>query len=496
MSAPDAAAPGTVQDFPEREGAARADDARRSRLTALIVACALFMQNLDSTVVSTALPAMARSFGADPLHLNLALTAYLLSIAVFVPASGWIADRFGAKHVFRAAILVFTVGSVLCGRAETLPSLIAARILQGVGGALMVPVGRLVLLRTVAKADLVAAMAWLTVPSLIGPVVGPPLGGFITTYADWRWIFDINVPIGLLGIVLVTRYVDDVRDEPPGRFDTPGFVLSALALVGLLAGLETVGRHLVPLWATFALLLAGIAAAVGYVAHARRTPAPILDLGLMRIPTFAVSVWSGSLFRIGVGAVPFLLPLMLQLGFGRTAAESGLITFASSAGALAMKTVAQRALRQFGFRTTLVWNGALSAALLAATALFRPSWPEVAVYAVLLSGGFFRSLQFTAYNTLAYADVPRAGMSAATSLYATLQQVSLTLGVTVGAIILGASTVLSGHADPMTADFAVSFLGVGLCSLMAVPFALRLAPDAGAELTGHRPAAIEPDVRR
>ena len=240
---------------------------------------------------------------------------------------------------------------------------------------MMVPVGRLVLLRSVAKADLVAAMAWLTAPALIGPVVGPPLGGLLVTYADWRWIFYINVPIGLLGIVLVTRFVENVRDVVPKRLDLRGLLLSAVALAALMFGFEMLGRGILPPLLSIALIGTGALAAAGYGWHARRTPMPCFDLGLLRISTFGVSVLAGSLFRIGVGAVPFLLPLMLQLGFGNSAAESGFITFAGSIGAIAMKPAVQFALRRFGFRSTLVWNGAVSAILLGACAAFRPTWP-------------------------------------------------------------------------------------------------------------------------
>ncbi len=467
----------------------------RVRLTALIVASALFMQNLDSTVIATALPTMARSFGAEPVHMSIALTAYLLSLAVFIPASGWIADRYGTRTVFRAAIVVFTLGSVLCGRADSLWFLVLARILQGVGGAMMVPVGRLVLLRTAAKSELVAAMAWLTVPALIGPVVGPPLGGFIVTYFSWRWIFDINVPIGVLGVLLVSLYVEDVRDPAAGRFDFRGLVLSALALCGLLFGCEAAGHGVLPLVDSAALFGVGILASLGYWLHARHHPHPLLDFTLMRLPTFSISIIAGSLFRVAIGALPFLLPMMFQVGFGRTAAESGMITFASSAGAMVMKPAAQRALRHWGFRTVLTWNGILSALLLLLVAVFRPSWPIACIYAVLLISGFFRSLQFTAFNTIAYADVSQPRMSAATSLYSTLQQLSLTLGVTIGAAALEAATTFSGHAVPRPADFTVAFVVIAVLALIAGPIALVLPPDAGAELSGAR-LAPEADQHR
>jgi EmrB/QacA subfamily drug resistance transporter len=456
------------------------------RLTAMIVASALFMQNLDSTVIATALPAMARAFGADPVHMSAALTSYLLSLAVFIPASGWMADRFGARTVFRAAIGVFTLGSVLCGEAGNFPLLIAARILQGTGGAMMVPVGRLLLLRTVAKSELVAAMAWLTVPAMLGPVIGPPLGGMIVSYASWRWIFYINVPIGLLGILLVTLFIADVREEAPQRFDGLGLLLSAVCLAGAMFGFETIGRGLVSGPTSAALVGLGAAAGLLYLRHARIHASPVLDLTLFRIPSFGISVASGSLFRIGVGAVPFLLPLMIQLGFGRSAAQSGAITFAAAAGALVMKPATQFVLRRFGFRVTLIWNGTLAALLLGATAALRPSWPLVAIYALLLTGGFFRSLQFTAYNTLAYADIPRPRMSAATSLYSTVQQISLTFGVAAGAAALEFGRTLGGHRAPDLGDFSIAFLVVAGASLLAIPLAARLAPDVGAEMSGQR----------
>ena len=465
---------------------ADAPDPSRTRLTALIVACALFMQNLDGTVVATALPTMARAFGSDPLHMNVALTSYLLSLAVFIPVSGWMADRYGARPVFRAAIGVFTVGSILCGMSNSLLELVAARIVQGIGGAMMVPVGRLVLLRSVAKTELVAAMAWLTTPALIGPVLGPPLGGFLVDYASWRWIFYINVPIGCLGIYLVSRYVKDVREPSPGRLDTMGLVLSGVSLACLMFGFETAGRGMLSWSVVGALLAVGLVCGVLYVVHAGRHPNPLLDLTLLRIPTFRVAVGAGSMFRIGVGAIPFLLPLMLQLGFGLAPVQSGLITFASAVGAIAMKPTAQFALRRFGFRMTLGWNGAISAVLLATMATFRPSWPLAMIYVVLIVGGFLRSLQFTAYNTVGYAEIPRARMSAATSFYSTMQQLSQTLGITIGAAALEVATTVSHRVQPSLWDFSMAFLVVAVLSMASTPFNFSLSDAAGAEVSGHR----------
>ena len=454
----------------------------------MIVATAMFMQNLDSTAIATALPTMAKVFGYDPQHMSVALTSYLLSLAVFVPASGWVADRYGARNVFRIAIVVFTLGSVLCGQSDSLAFLVCARILQGLGGAMMVPVGRLLLLRTAAKTELIAAMAWLTTPALLGPVVGPPLGGFIVTYLNWRWIFNINIPIGILGFVLVTMFIEDVREPPRGRFDLRGLLLTGLALTGLMFGLETLGRGVVPMWATHVMLIGGASAALLYVWHARRAAEPVLDFSLLKLPCFGVAFGAMMLFRTGIGAIPFLLPMMLQVGFGKEAVESGLITFASSAGALVMKPVTQRALRLFGFRDTLIWNGLFSGIMLSLCAAFRPTWPAAAIYGVLLIGGFMRSLQFTAYNTLAYGDVPRPRMSAATSLYTAGQQLAATIGVSAGAMSLAVAGSFSDHLVPTPMDFSIAFLVVGLLTTAAAPVALLMPRSAGDDLTGRRAA--------
>ena len=444
----------------------------------------MFMQNLDSTIIATALPTMAHAFGYDPVRMNVALTSYLLSLTVFIPASGWVADRYGTRNVFRGAIVVFTLGSILCGLSNSLSQLVAARVLQGLGGAMMVPVGRLLLLRTAAKTELVAAMAWLTVPALLGPVVGPPVGGFIVTYFNWRWTFFINIPVGLIGLLAVTLFIQDFREPPRGAFDVRGLILTGMAMICLMFGLETVGRGLVPSAITGIMIAAGLAIAFLYYLHARRAKAPLLDFTLMRLPCFGLSFSAMLLFRAGIGAIPFLLPLMLQVGFGNSAVQSGLITFASSAGALVMKPAAQHALRLFGFRDTLIWNGVLSGIMLTLCALFRPTWPAAAIYMVLLIGGFLRSLQFTAYNTLAYGDVPRARMSAATSLYTAGQQLAATVGVSIGALALEVSRTLSHHQTPEPADFSAAFVVVGLMTLGAVPIGVLMPVTAGDDLTG------------
>jgi EmrB/QacA subfamily drug resistance transporter len=457
----------------------------RRALVPFVVACALFMQNLDSTVIATALPTIARSLGESPLRLNLAITCYLLSLAVFIPISGWVADRFGARRVFIGAIVVFTLGSVACGAAHSLAQLVAARILQGIGGALMVPVGRLVLVRTVEKSELVRAMSFVSVPALIGPVMGPPLGGLIVTYASWRWIFLINVPIGVLGIVLVNLLVGDLRESARRRFDFAGFALTGIGLSSLAFGFENVARGALPNLLVAGLLAVGAGAIALYIGHARRVEHPIVDLALLEIPTYLAASAGGFLFRMGIGALPFLLPLMLQIGFGLSALHSGLLTFASAAGAMLMKTGAVRILRRFGFRLVLVADAVISAGFLFGYSLFRPDTPHLLIFLALLAGGFFRSLQMTSINTLGYADVPPAMLSRATSLSSMAQQLSQTAGVATAALLLHLNLLVHGGDALAAADFYPAFVGIALISLLSVPFFLRMSPDAGAEVSGH-----------
>jgi EmrB/QacA subfamily drug resistance transporter len=460
---------------------------QRAKLLPLIVACALFMENTDSTVIATSLPVIAQSLGEDPIALKLAVTSYLVSLAVFIPISGWMADRYGARTIFRTALVIFMLGSVLCAMSNSLGAFVGARFIQGMGGAMMVPVGRLVILRSVSKAELVSALAYLTVPALVGPVVGPPLGGFITTYFDWRWIFFINIPIGLVGIVLSSLFFEDVREEDVAPLDIKGFILSSFGFASLMLGLVTGGRHLLPEAVSYLCVGAGIAALVAYWFHARKVPHPVLDLALFKIPTYRIGVIGGSIFRTGIGAIPFLLPLMLQLGFGLDAFQSGLITFASAAGALIMKTLAKTILSRFGFRRVLTVNALIGAAFLAASGLFTPTTPHAIMLAVLLLGGCFRSLQFTGINALSYADVSNPQMSSATSLSSVAQQLSLSVGVTVGAFALETANAFNGGKALGAGDFWPAFVLVGVISASSVLWMMRLAPDAGSEVSGHAP---------
>jgi EmrB/QacA subfamily drug resistance transporter len=464
----------------------------KERVIPLIVAAALFMENMDSTVIATSLPAIAADIGTSPLTLKLAITSYLLSLAVFIPASGWTADRFGARTVFSAAIAVFMLGSIGCALSSSINDFVIARVVQGLGGAMMTPVGRLVLLRSIDKSALVNAMAWVTVPALIGPVIGPPLGGFITTYFSWHWIFLINIPIGVLGIIMAQRYIDPIRSDHPDRFDLIGMVLSGLGLGGLAFGLSVAGLGLVP-WPIVAALIGGGAIFTTlYVRHARRTDSPVLDFSLMRLPTMRASVLGGFLFRLGIGALPFLLPLLMQLGFGLSPFKSGLVTFTSAVGSMGMKTLAARIIRSFGFRNIMIVDAVVSAVFLAACALFTISTPLLLIVIILVVGGFFRSLQFTALNTLAYADIEPAKMSRATTLVSVAQQLSVSAGVAIGAFSVEA-TMAWRHVTELNAEqFGPAFVVVGILAALSAYFFYKLPPDAGHQISGRMVVIADP----
>lgn len=466
----------------------RPDLSRRSVIVPLIVACGLFMEQLDSTIIATALPAIARSLGEPPLKLSLAITSYLLSLATFIPLSGWIADRFGARRVFRSAILVFTLGSLLCALSQTMTQLVLSRVAQGIGGAMMVPVGRLVLLRQVSKQELVSAMSYLTIPALFAPMVGPPLGGFIATFTSWRWIFLINLPIGLTGHWLVGRHIEEVRMPEPPPLDWRGWLLAAPGLAALVLALESIGKQVMPVPALWALAGGGVALLAGYVLHARDRQAPILDLTLLRLPTFRSSIAGGSLFRIAVGGYTLLMPLMLQLGFGRTALQSGLVTFSGAIGALTLKTAAPAILRRYGFRRLMIGTTFLCSATLVGCGAFRPGAPGLLISLFLLVGGFIRSLQFTCVNAIAYSDVPPERMSRATSFFSTAQQLSLSMGVCLSSQLLVQALAFSGRPHLLPVDFTVAFTALALLSLIPLLIYRRLPPDAGATVSGHRAA--------
>jgi EmrB/QacA subfamily drug resistance transporter len=445
----------------------------------------MLMQQIDSTVLTVALPTMAKDFHVPVPALSLALTAYLLALAVFIPASGTLADRYGARKLFCGAIVLFLAGSIACAAATHLAILVAARFVQGVGGAMMVPVGRLVLLRTVKKSDLVQALSWVVMPALIGPIIGPPLGGAVVTYMDWRWIFYINVPVGLIGLTFALRVFPRISGARAARFDRIGFILSGLSLGCLLFGLELLIRPRGGLYGPL-LLGAGLIATISYVAHARRVPNPILDLALMRIPTFRLSVVAGTFTRVGQGAQAFLMPIMLQVAFGMNPAAAGGITMAAAIGALAMKVIAPRILRRWGFRLGLTVGGLLASAAIGLCAAFRPDWPVPAMLMVLFGFGFLSSFLFTCYNSIAFADVDDLNLGSATSFYATFQQLALSVGICVAAVMLSAGARLWPQGSSLEIHSGALAI-IAVISAAAVIWNCRFAPDAGAALSGHKP---------
>ncbi len=455
-----------------------------TRVTPLILAVALFMEQMDSTVIATSLPAIAADIGTEPIALKLALTAYFVALAIFIPISGWLADRFGAKNVFRLAIGVFMLGSLACSFAFSLESFVLSRFFQGIGSSMMTPVGRLLLVRSTPRNELVAAMAWLTIPALIAPVTGPLIGGFLTTYLSWHWIFWINIPIGIAGIIMASIYlkVPDERNTRP--VDLPGFLLAAIAFSGLVFGLSVVSLPALPIVYGYLTLAVGVVAGVVYLLHARRTQYPLLDPRLLRNPLFRSAITGGSLFRVGVGAVPFLLPLMLQLGFGLNPFQSGAITFVSAIGAMMSKFIAERIFARFGFPRVLGFAAVFGGLLIGAQGLFTAETAVPVMMVVLISGGVLRSIFFTGTNAIGYADVSDAEASQATAIVAVAQQLSVAFGVAVAGAILELSSHINGGVLSLV-DFQIAFFAVGGLSALAGIIYLRLPADAGSHVSGH-----------
>ena len=454
----------------------------RPLLIALLVAGAFFMENLDGTVIATALPQMAISFGARPVDLNIGMSAYLLTLGVFIPISGWISDRFGARLVFTTAVVIFTLASVLCGFANGVGSFVAMRILQGIGGAMMVPVGRLVVLNNTPKEKLISAIATITWPALVAPVLGPPLGGFITDHASWRWIFFLNLPLGILAFAFALILIPETKSTVRPPFDWIGFVLSGIGLASLMYGLELVGRP-DPVWLeASAYVIAGLALLTVALFHFLRTEHPLIDLSGMKLPTFAITISGGSLFRTAIGAVPFLVPLMFQVGFGLSAFHAGMLTLAIFAGNLAMKPATTPILRRFGFKPVLVVNGILNAVFITACALFSPDTPIWFIVPVLFIGGMCRSMHFTALNTIAFADIPPQQMTGANTLFSTVFQLTMGMGIAVGAIGIRIGQAISaplGVSGIVAIEFRLAFVLLGIIALFAVVDCLSLDRRAG-----------------
>ena len=461
---------------------------RGARWLALLVAGAFFMEILDATVIAPAAPHIAEDLHVTAVSINVTITAYVLTLAVLIPISGWLTEKFGARRIFTFAVALFTLASAGCAAATSLPMLVATRVLQGVGGAMMVPVGRLVVIRTTAKTDLVRAIAYLTWPALVAPLVAPALGGVLSTYASWRWIFLVNLPLGVIALVLARRLVPDVRADDPGRLDVRGFLLAACGIAALVFGLEGVAAER-PRWAVAigALVLALLALA-GTVRHLMTDDRPLVDLRILSLKTFRVTALGGSVFRAVITAIPFLLPLFFQLGFGWSAARAGLIVIALFAGNVGIKPATTPLMRRFGIRAVMLGSVLLSAACLAGIALLEPATPLPLLLGLLLLSGIFRSTGFTTYNTVAFADVPTPRMTSANTLMSTVQELGGGLGVAVGALLvrLGAGVGAGGTA-------AYRFAFVVLAALLVVPaveaFVLpRSAGNVVAGRAGEQPA--------
>ncbi|MFW2224026.1 MFS transporter [Klebsiella pneumoniae] len=461
-------------------------DERAFSAPALLVAGAFFMEFLDGTVIATALPDMARDFGVTAVELNIGISAYLITLAVLIPASGWIADRFGARAIFTLALAIFTLASVFCGLSTEVHIFVAMRILQGVGGALMVPVGRLAVLRTTPKHQLIKAIATLTWPALVAPIIGPPLGGFITRYASWHWIFFINVPLGLAAIILSLRIIPDIRETERRSFDLSGFITTSVAMVSLVTAMERLGDRQPQIWPTLALAALGFGCLLYSIRHFRRAAAPMVRLDALQVPTFRVKMYGGSLFRASISAVPFLLPLLFQVGFGMDPFHSGLLVLAVFVGNLTIKPATTPLIRWLGFRRLLLINGALNVCSLLACALLTPQTPVWAIMLILYLGGVFRSIQFTGVSTLAFADVPAAQMSDANTLFSTASQLAVGLGITLGAIGIRLGEQVGDwlHLTELPGiSFRLSFVFIALICLVGMIDSLHLAKTAGSSVS-------------
>jgi EmrB/QacA subfamily drug resistance transporter len=456
----------------------------KNKTLPVIVGTAFFMEQLDATIIAPAIPDIAQSLHIAPLNLNLTMTVYLLFSVAFIPTGAWLAERLGTRTVFQIALVLFALTSVICAMSTSIGVLVTARAIEGASAALMVPVGRSSIVHVTEKPQLVNALAWMITLAMMGPLFGPPLGGLLTTWLSWHWIFLINVPIALLCLIASIRAFPQIRQAGDGSFDVISWLLLSGVLASIIFLLENVrhGFNGLLLWIVTLIVLS-----LGYLYRSKQRRIPMIDFSLLGVPTFAASFWSGSLLRVGYGALPFLLPMMLQLGLGYTPIESGMVLLASGAIALATKTQTTRILRRWGFRTVMLVNGSLCVLALGVCALFRANWHIAFITLTVSVAGFFRAVQFNAVSAVAYAELPPQRIGAATTLNTMVQQLAIMMGISLSSGTVTLSAHWNGHAEVAPFDFSVAFIMIALFGALAMRSCLRLPRDAGALLSGHNP---------
>lgn len=447
-----------------------------------IAAMAFFMQSLDATILNTALPAIAHSMDRPPLAMQSAVISYTLTVAMLIPVSGWLADRFGTRRIFILAVSLFALGSLTCALSGTLPMLVVSRVIQGIGGAMMMPVARLALLRAYPRSELLPILNFVTMPGLIGPVLGPVLGGILVTYATWHWIFLINIPIALAGVFFARKYMPDFT-TPKRRFDAPGFLLFGLGLVLISVGIELFGEQLVRSSLAAAILISGVILLLLYIRHARNHPAPLIGLPMFKTRTFSIGIIGNIASRLGTGSVPFLMPLMLQVGFGYSALLAGCIMVPTALGSILAKSLVTRVLRSLGYRRTLVIVTGVIGLFVASFSLQSPGLPFWILLVPLFVMGMFMSMQFTSMNTITLADLTDDNASSGNSVLAVTQQLAISFGVAVSAAVLRFWQNISGEA---LWDFHATFLSMGIVTLLSALIFLLLRPGDGKNLIHDR----------
>ncbi len=456
-------------------------DAQTARGLPWVVAIAFFMQSLDGTILNTALPAMANDLNEDPLRMQGVIIAYMLTVALLIPASGWIADRFGTKKIFFGAILLFSFGSLLCALSQSLDMLIGARVIQGLGGALMLPVGRLVVLRAYPRSELVRIMGFITIPGLLGPLIGPVMGGWMVQYLTWHWIFLINLPVGIVGCYAVWRFIPDLRGKERSRFDTLGFLLFGAAMLLITVAMEGLGELHLPHLRVMLLLFGGMACLIAYWLRAGRIDQPLFSPLLFQTRTFAIGLFGNLFARLGSGALPFLVPLLLQVALGYSPSQAGMSMLPLAAAAIMAKSVARPIIERLGYRFVLTANTLALGLMLASIGLVNEHTPYWLLLGVLAFMGAINSLQFTAMNAVTLIDLDDASASSGNSLLSVVGQLSLSLGVACAGALLGgfSANIGSDNAATVLGAFQLTFVTVGVMTMLAAVIFSQLSKDDG-----------------